>query len=146
MRRGRLGAILLVLVAWAIAAPARGADPAAGGDREKAAESAARSWLALVDAGKYGESWDAAAAFFQAAITRDQWKHALDKVRRPLGSVSSRKLLGAQFVTDIPNAPKGEYVVIQFGTDFEHRAGAIETITPMKDRDGSWRVSGYFIK
>ena len=25
-------------------------------------------------------------------------------------------------------------------------ASAVETVTPMKDPDGEWRVSGYFIK
>jgi len=36
--------------------------------------------------------------------------------------------------------------VIQFSTDFEREAGTVETITPTKDRDGTWRVSGYLIK
>ncbi len=43
-------------------------------------------------------------------------------------------------------APDGEYVVIQFETSFEHKRSAIETVTPMMDRDGKWRVSGYYIK
>jgi hypothetical protein len=37
-------------------------------------------------------------------------------------------------------------VVIQFNTRFENKAAAIETVTPMHEKDGSWRVSGYFIK
>ncbi len=124
----------------------RASDPAAAGGAEKAAQSAAQSWLATVDDGKYGESWDAAAALFQGAVSRSQWEAALEKARRPLGKVESRKLRSAKFTTELPNAPKGEYVVIQFGTDFEHKPGAVETVTPMKDPDGTWRVSGYFIR
>ncbi|MGE5412935.1 MAG: DUF4019 domain-containing protein, partial [Syntrophomonadaceae bacterium] len=124
----------------------RAADPAKAADAEKAAESSAQSWLAMVDAGKYGESWDAAAALFKGAMSRSQWEGALEKVRRPLGKVVSRKLRGAKFMTELPNAPAGEYVVIQYDTEFENRPGATETITPMKDKDGAWRVSGYFIK
>jgi hypothetical protein len=45
----------------------------------------------------------------------------------------------------LPGAPEGEYVVIQYETQFEHKAGAIETVTPLREKDGSWRVSGYFI-
>jgi hypothetical protein len=30
------------------------------------AQEAAESWLALVDDGKYGESWDEAASYFKA--------------------------------------------------------------------------------
>ncbi|MGB5422961.1 MAG: DUF4019 domain-containing protein [Desulfobacterales bacterium] len=28
----------------------------------------------------------------------------------------------------------------------ENKASAVETITPMLDKDGQWRVSGYYIK
>jgi len=37
-------------------------------------------------------------------------------------------------------------VVIQFETSFEKKKSSIETITPMKEKDESWRVSGYYIK
>jgi hypothetical protein len=37
-----------------------------------------------------------------------------------------------------------EYVVIQYETQFEHHT-ATETVTPMLDKDGAWKVSGYFI-
>jgi len=46
----------------------------------------------------------------------------------------------------VPGAPDGEYVVIRFSTSFEKKQSAIESITPMLDSDGVWRVSGYFIK
>jgi len=37
---------------------------------EQAVEKSAEQWLALVDAGKYGESWEQAAAFFKSAVTK----------------------------------------------------------------------------
>jgi hypothetical protein len=37
-------------------------------------------------------------------------------------------------------------VVITFETAFENKASAVETVTPMLEKDGKWRVSGYFIK
>ena len=43
-------------------------------------------------------------------------------------------------------SPDGHYVVIQYATTFEHKKSAVETITPMQEADGSWKVSGYFIK
>jgi hypothetical protein len=46
----------------------------------------------------------------------------------------------------LPGAPDGEYVVIQYRTSFENKNDAIETVTPMKDTDGTWRVSGYYVK
>lgn len=52
----------------------------------------------------------------------------------------------ARYRTSVPGAPDGEYVVVQFKTSFDKKAKAIETVTPMKDPDGQWRVAGYFIK
>jgi hypothetical protein len=46
----------------------------------------------------------------------------------------------------LPGAPDGEYVVIQYESSFEHKQAAVETVTPMLDKDGTWRVSGYFIR
>jgi hypothetical protein len=50
------------------------------------------------------------------------------------------------YKTSLPGAPDGEYVVIAYETSFDKKQAATETITPMKDADGRWRVSGYFIK
>jgi hypothetical protein len=46
----------------------------------------------------------------------------------------------------LPGAPDGEYVVIQYQTAFQNKKSAIETVTPMLDKDGHWRVAGYYIK
>jgi len=54
--------------------------------------------------------------------------------------------MGSMYQTDLPNVPKGEYVVIQYKTSFAGTAPMIETITPMLDKDGKWHVSGYFLK
>jgi Protein of unknown function (DUF4019) len=109
------------------------------------AQPAAEAWLALADAGQFGESWDAAAETFKKAVTRKQWVDALTQVRAPLGAVTTRKFRASQFFTDLPNAPTGEYVVIEFESKFANGGDMIERITPMKDPDGTWRVSGYFV-
>ena len=114
--------------------------------KRKAAEQAAQSWLALVDRGDYRQSWQEAASYFQSKISKADWEKALNQVRAPLGAVSNRTLMGSIYQTDLPNAPKGEYVVIQYKAEFAGMGPAIETITPMLDKDGKWRVSGYFIK
>lgn len=46
----------------------------------------------------------------------------------------------------LSGAPDGRYVVIQYETAFERKKSAVETITPMVDPDGAWRVSGYYIR
>ena len=113
---------------------------------EKAAQQSAQTWLALVDGGKYGQSWSEAAQLFKQAVTQSQWESAAKGAREPLGKLQSRKLQSAEFRRSLPGAPDGEYVVIQYATSFENKKSAIETVTPMKDKDGVWRVSGYIIR
>jgi len=113
---------------------------------EKAAQQSAQTWLALVDGGKYGQSWSEAAQLFKQAVTQSQWESAARGAREPLGKLQSRKLQSAEYRRSLPGAPDGEYVVIQYATSFENKKSAIEMVTPMKDKDGVWRVSGYIIR
>jgi hypothetical protein len=112
---------------------------------EKAADAAAQKWLALVDAGTYGDSWKQAATAFRKAVTAEQWSAALNASRGSYGSLVSRKLKSSEYRTSLPGAPDGEYVVLQYDSSFEHKKAAVETVTPMKDTDGVWRISGYYI-
>lgn len=115
-------------------------------EKEKAAAAAAERWLQMVDSEKYAESWKEAADLFKNAIHQEQWQQSLQAVRKPLGKLVTRKVKTKTYKTSLPGAPDGEYVVIEFETSFEHKKSAIETVTPMMDKDGKWRVSGYYIK
>jgi len=113
---------------------------------EELAQKSAEVWLALTDSGKFAESWDESAVAFKSAVTKNQWVDALKKVRTPLGALQSRKLKSASYAKNLPGAPAGEYVVLQFDTSFANKTSSVETVTPMLDKDGKWRVSGYYIK
>ena len=115
-------------------------------EAEAAAMAAAKSWLSLVDGEKYAESWDEAAQFFRGAVPKEQWVQTMQAVRKPFGKTVSRELNSKHYSTSVPGGPDGEYVVIQFKASFENKTSGIETITPMLDKDGTWRVSGYFMK
>lgn len=110
------------------------------------AEAAAQSWLAQVDAAEYAQSWEAAAGYFRDRIPQAQWMTRVSGVREPLGKLKTRQESSARFRRSLPGAPDGAYVIIQYDSSFEHKASAVETVTPMKDADGRWRVSGYFIR
>lgn len=120
--------------------------PSRADDQTAPAVKAAEAWLALVDAGDYAASWQEAAPVFKEAVAQAQWEASVKSARGPLGQLESRELIGAKFTTTLPGAPDGEYVVIQFKTKFAHKAEAVETVTPMKDPAGVWRVSGYFVR
>lgn len=115
-------------------------------EKETAALKAAESWLSLVDKGDYEECWRQSSSYFQKAVNMWDWVQALNSVRRPLGTVRSRQILSKTYTTQLAGAPDGEYVVIQFKTIFAGKPSSIELVTPMLEKNGSWRVSGYYIK
>jgi Protein of unknown function (DUF4019) len=114
-------------------------------DEAKAAQKVAEAWLLLIDQGKYDQSWDEGSSLFKSAIGKEEWGAKVHEVRDSLGKMTSRKFKSAQAVTSLPGAPAGRYVVIQYDTSFENKPKAVETITPMLDKDGKWRISGYYI-
>ncbi len=67
-------------------------------------------------------------------------------MRKPLGQILARTPMGAKRVHELPGAPDGDYVVIQFRTSFSNKKSVVETVTPMKDGARGWRVSGYYIR
>jgi Protein of unknown function (DUF4019) len=113
---------------------------------EQAASQSAQVWLDLMDAGSYAKSWAETAAVFKSAVNQADWEKTAQAVRAPLGRMVSRKIKSQQYASSLPGAPDGEYVVIQYATTFENKASAVETVTPMLDKDGQWKVSGYYIK
>jgi hypothetical protein len=137
----RLAMVLLVL---SIVLP--GCAKKGDTDAESQAEESSMAWLELVDAGDYTASWEEAAGYFKGAVNRETWRQTVSAVRQPLGPVLSRQLRSKAYTTTLPGAPDGEYVVLEYDTVFENKEAAVETITPMKDEDGEWRVSGYYIK
>ena len=140
MKYRAVALILAILLTAGLSASAQ------DNEKKEAAEAVADSWLKVVGSGGYAQSWEEAALGFKAAVTRPQWEQAMRANRAPLGAVQSRKLASATYATQLPGAPDGEYVVIQYETSFEHKKAAIETVTPTMDKDGKWRVSGYYIK
>ncbi len=105
----------------------------------------ANDWLEVIDAGDYSQSWHQTDDFFKAQLPQEKWQSALQGVRTPLGEVRSRTEISSKAYNALPGVPDGEYLVIQYKTEFEHKASAIETLTLSK-KSGQWMPVGYFIK
>ena len=112
---------------------------------ESAGSIAAKEWLKIVDVGEYVESWQKSDAFFKSQLTQTEWSVALTGVRTPLGQVKSRSELVAKEYSSLPGVPDGEYLVIQFQTEFQNKKLATETLTLSKS-SGDWLPVGYSIK
>lgn len=136
----RLSLVLL------LALPASPSVLLAASEATAVASSAALEWLQKVDTANYSGSWQSAASMFKAAVSVQAWEQAVQSVRAPLGALRKRVEKSTKATSTLPGAPDGQYVVIQYDTAFEGKAAAVETVIVSKDRDGFWRVAGYFIK
>jgi hypothetical protein len=87
-----------------LAATLFGSDDAA----RRSAQDSAKAWLAVVDSGRYAESWKQASSLFRRQVTAEQWDKALDSVRSPLGKLVARAVRSAEFTRSLPGAPDGE--------------------------------------
>jgi hypothetical protein len=113
---------------------------------EQAAQRAAGAWLAVVDSLRYGESWERASATFRLAVTRAGWEQAVRQARAPVDPLRERRLSDARYTTSLPDAPTGEYVVVQYEARAAGGARVAETVVVTREADGEWRVAGYFIR
>lgn len=100
----------------------------------------ARNWLAMVDAGRWAESWRATGQSFRSMNTVEAWAQASEEGRVPLGAVVSRADLSREAV---PAPPHGLQMV-KFRTSFANRPNATETLTLTREAQ-TWRVVGYVI-
>ncbi|MFL6447686.1 MAG: DUF4019 domain-containing protein [Bryobacteraceae bacterium] len=111
---------------------------------EQVAQQAAAEWLALLDTGKYAQSWTDAAELFKSRIKQDDWEARVKQVRDQTGLLKERAVKSAVYSENLPNAPAGRYVVIQYNSEYD-KGKFTETVVPMEEA-GQWRVSGYFVK
>jgi hypothetical protein len=110
------------------------------------AMAAADKWLYLVDVGRGRDAYAAAAESFRKGVEQTKWEVAADTVRNTLGGVVGRKLRTAHYTRTLPGAPEGEYLLIYFDTRFDKKALATELVTCEREKDGAWRVGGYWVK
>ena len=118
--------------------------PAAAADEpERAAEAAAKSWVTLLDDGKYAQSWEQGSSIFHKG-SKENWVNAVRQIRGRTGKVVSRELIDARQVTpkNEGDASKGNFVIVRYKTEFASAPPALEIVTMMKEGD-AWKTMGY---
>lgn len=107
------------------------------------AAKAANDYVALLDQGKYADSWSEGARVFQSTISQSEWVTALKLARQPLGRVKSRTLKDQKPAWDPAGLPRGSYMVLEYNTSFEGAPNSGELLTLMREPNGKWKVLTY---
>lgn len=131
-----------LLAAFAVPQPTAAPPPAETAMPADKAEQveAARAWLALLDQGRWAESYQGTATAFRKLNTLQVWSDASERARTPRGAMISRTFLS---VENLPAPPAG-YDVVKFRTRFANGGETVETVT-LDREEGDWRVVGVMI-
>jgi hypothetical protein len=111
-----------------------------------AGTQAAENFLQLVDSGNYEQSWKEASDLLKEKIFLEVWNRKLMAMRSKTGPVIRRQQDGASISDVAEGAPDGKYLTLSYASAFQNQASAIETVILVLEKDGNWRVAGYFIK
>lgn len=145
--RTLLAALVLLLTAYAVPdAHAQASDTTAAPADTSAlvaqAETIAENWLALIDAGNYGQSWEKAAEMMKQKVTKKQWKRLIGTVLpQKTGAFQERTLKNAQFRTQLGPLPEGQYVILQYDASYEK--GSFREVVVLTKQEEAWKVIGY---
>jgi opacity protein-like surface antigen len=132
----------LIIVLFLLVAASPTAFAAAPTDE---AVSASKTWLAVIDGGKYGESWKDASDLFHQGVSQERWVKMVGGVREKLGPLQSRVFEAAELTKSMPGMPDGDYAIVSFKAVFDNKADATEVITLIREK-GHWKAGGYFIR
>lgn len=110
-----------------------------------AASAESDHWLALIDHGKFDESWMAAAVVLQESMSQKEWTADLAARQPKLGRMIMRERKSESYSRTLRGAPTGDYVIVTYLTKFEKTPLVEETLAVAKDAIGQWHVAGYDI-
>lgn len=110
------------------------------------ASSEASHWLTLIDQKQFQGAWDDSGPLLKDVIGPAQWDAALSGTRTRLGNVLSRKLTTHQSLSALPHGTRGNFIIIEYQTQFSWNIRGTETVTMMTNERGQWRVIGYSLK
>ncbi len=139
----RIHAVLIVACLFMILIPLYNQSP----DSEKIerAETVSVEFLALVDGGKYTESWHASASLMQGKIAEKDWVEKLSEARNLSGGLVQRVRKSASYSTEAKDSPPGEYLMLIYDSAFQNADQVSEYVTVMLEGD-EWKVAGYFMQ
>lgn len=127
-------------------APAMGLAQTSASEAEAAARAVAGPWLESLDNGEYVQSWENAAPAFQAGVPVEAWAERMRMTREEIGPLEGRSFSQARYAAEVPNAPPGEYVFVEYFSKFQNAPPTVESVVLRKTDDDSWQVAGMSLR
>ena len=112
----------------------------------KLVENNARTWLELLDSGKYKESWEQSSSQLKSRKSEAEWIKTITPIRSLRGTANARYLATAGATKSLSGLPDGDYIVLQFYATFAQKGLSLETVTLMKTENSTWEIVDYTLK
>ncbi len=154
--------VTLMVAAWfsPLAAQTAAPPPASPPDEPPAADTAnmptlqddkdtiaaSEKWLKLLDTGKVGAAWDVSSAYLKSVVTRQKWVEGIGRARKPFGKIDKRTAGKFARAHSMPQAPDGDYAILEFDSVYANGKRATEQVIWMLDSGDTWGVAGYYIR
>jgi hypothetical protein len=133
------GLRLLALALCSTAHAASAQDAVSLTDHQAVADSAARAWLALVDAREWDAAWSGMAPRFRQQVPQAQWQSMLERMRGTVGEPTGRAVGAVAACADFWG-PLAVHFTYRSAT--ESGAGTGEEVCVYPE-DGEWYVGVY---
>lgn len=135
--------IFALIAMLALVQPVQGQTQA---DPIRDSAQAAEQWLKILDDGKFQDSWDRASMTLRLTVPKRNWIALMENIKKPYGTVQSRKIIDQRPAKNPKDLPKGDYMVLVFEASFANKKTAHELVTLVQESDGRWRVLTYQIQ
>lgn len=142
--------LLLVLTGCDVSVSTGASDklpPATPGTSAQQTEAlqAAKSIVTAIDRGEFEQVWDRSDQLMRESTYKVVFVKTMAATRGNLGQPGSRGAPRVGFARKIdPNAPEGDYSVVEVDTDFSGRTITEKVI--LSRESGEWRLVGYFMQ
>lgn len=109
-------------------------------------EIIAREFLTAVDGGEYPTAWSQLDDIARTTLVSGYEEfHSLFSSREQLGTVSSRKLVGANQLQDPPGYAKGNYKVLNYIAHYSLGGPRSEVLCLRRGWNGAWKPFSYVV-
>ena len=109
------------------------------------AQTAADSWLQLIDAKQYDQSWTASSQGLKNMFNQFAWGIRTQALKAPYGNLETRTLVNTESKSSIENLPAANYIVLTYNSKYSLEEVTEEVILKEAAPD-QWNVLLYNIK
>lgn len=105
----------------------------------------AERFVVMLDNNHDRQAYEQTSALLQLQTQADTWIHEQRMTSKMLGNILNRRLFTVKARETYPGLPDGNYLIVAFEAETQHKAKAIEVLL-LKEESSDWQVCKYSIR